>query len=64
MCVPPQCQHDIEKPVYDLYFWHDDACRDLRASLFEEWNFMLDIPLGYASICKRVAGHTHWEIFF
>ena len=25
---------------------------------------MLDTRLGYASICKRVAGHTHWEIFF
>ena len=24
---------------------------------------MLDTRLGYAS-CKRVAGHTHWEIFF
>jgi len=47
-----------------IFFWHDDACRDLGASLFEEWNFMLDIRLGYVSICKRVAGHTHWEIFF
>ena len=25
---------------------------------------MLDIPLGYASICKRVAWHTYWKIFF
>ena len=25
---------------------------------------MLDTRLGYASICKRVAGHTYWEIFF
>ena len=25
---------------------------------------MLDTRLGYASICKRVARHTHWEIFF
>ena len=25
---------------------------------------MLDTRLGYASICERVAGHTHWEIFF
>ena len=25
---------------------------------------MLDTRLGYASICKSVAGHTHWEIFF
>ena len=25
---------------------------------------MLDTRLGYASICKRVAGHTHWEIIF
>ena len=32
--------------------------------LLEEWNFMLDTRLGYASICKRVAGHTYWEIFF
>ena len=47
-----------------FYFWHDDAWRELRASLFEEWNFMLDTRLGYASICKRVAGHTHWDFFF
>ena len=25
MSVPPQCQHDTEKTVYDLRFWHDDA---------------------------------------
>ena len=25
---------------------------------------MLDIRFGYANICKRVAGHTHGEIFF
>ena len=25
---------------------------------------MLDVRLGYASICKRVAGHTHWRSFF
>ena len=25
---------------------------------------MLETRLGYASICKRVAGHTYWEIFF
>ena len=25
---------------------------------------MLDMRLGYVSICKRVAGHTHWEIVF
>ena len=25
---------------------------------------MLDTRLGYASICKRGAGHTHWETFF
>ena len=24
---------------------------------------MLDTRLGYASICKRVAGHTHWDFF-
>ena len=24
---------------------------------------MLDTRLGYASICKRVAGHSYWEIF-
>ena len=30
----------------------------------EEWNFMLDIGLGCASICKRVVGHIHWEFFF
>ena len=30
----------------------------------EEWNFMLDIRLGCASICKRVVGHIHWEFFF
>ena len=24
---------------------------------------MLDTRLGYASICKRGAGHTHWETF-
>ena len=34
-----------------------------RASLVEEWNFMLDIRLGFASICKRVVGHIHWEFF-
>ena len=54
----------FKKKIYDLYFWHDDACRDLRASLFEERNFMLAIRLGYASTRGRVAGHTHWEIFF
>ena len=25
---------------------------------------MLDIRLGCASICKRVVGHIHWEVFF
>ena len=64
MSVPPQCQHDTEKTVYDLRFWHDDAWRESRASLVEEWNFMLDIRLGCASICKRVVGHIHWEFFF
>ena len=58
------CQHDTEKTVYDLRFWHDDAWRESRASLVEEWNFMLDIRLGCASICKRVVGHIHWEFFF
>ena len=52
------------KTVYDLRFWHDDAWRESRASLVEEWNFMLDIRLGCASICKRVVGHIHWEFFF
>ena len=64
MSVPPQCQHDTEKTVYDLRFWHDDVWRESRASLVEEWNFMLDIRLGCASICKRVVGHIHWECFF
>ena len=64
MSVPPQCQHDTEKTVCDLRFWHDNARRESRASLVEEWNFMLDIRLGCASICKRVAGHIHWEFFF
>ena len=64
MSVPPQCQHDTEKTVYDLRFWHDDAWRESRASLVEEWNFMLDIRLGCESICKRVVGHIHWEFFF
>ena len=58
------CQHDTEKTVYDLRFWHDDAWRESRASLVEEWNFMLDIRLGCESICKRVVGHIHWEFFF
>ena len=52
------------KTVYDLRFWHDDVWRESRASLVEEWNFMLDIRLGCASICKRVVGHIHWEFFF
>ena len=52
------------KTVYDLRFWHDDAWRESRASLVEEWNFMLDIRLGCASICKRVVGHIHWDFFF
>ena len=25
---------------------------------------MLDIRLGCASICKRVVGYIHWELFF
>ena len=25
---------------------------------------MLDTRLGYSSICKRGAGHTHWETYF
>ena len=29
----------------------------------ELYDSMLDVWLGYASICKRVAGHTHWKIF-
>ena len=64
MSVPPQCQHDTEKTVYDLRFWHDDAWRESRASLVEEWNFMLDIRLGCASICKRVVGHISLGVFF
>ena len=30
----------------------------------ELYDSMLDVRLGYASICKRVAGHTHWRSFF
>ena len=50
--------------VYDLWFWHDDAWRESRASLVEEWKLYADIHLGCASICRRVGGHIHWEIFF
>ena len=24
---------------------------------------MLEIRFGYASICEKVAGHTHWDFF-
>ena len=30
----------------------------------ELYDSMLDVRLGYASVCKRVAGHTHWRSFF
>ena len=40
-----------------------------RVTCFAVWRMelydsMLDVRLGYASICKRVAGHTHWRSFF
>ena len=39
MCVPPQCQHDIEKPVYCFYFGmmtHEESyvLRCLRMELY------------------------------
>ena len=64
MTVPPQCQHDIEKNgVWSLIlaWW-----RMKRVSCFAGWRMELyaDIHLGCASICRRVGGHIHWEIFF
>ena len=37
-----------------------------RVTCFAGWRMelMLDIHLGCASICKRVGGHIHWDIFF
>ena len=37
-----------------------------RVSCFAGWRMELyaDIHLGCASICRRVGGHIHWEIFF
>ena len=45
-----------KKAVYDLRFWHDDAWRESCASQVEEWNFMVDIRIGCASICKGLSG--------
>ena len=64
MTVPPQFQHDIEKNgVWSLIlaWW-----RTKRVSCFAGWRMELyaDIHLGCASICRRVGGHIHWEIFF
>ena len=58
-----QCQHDIEKNgVWSLImaWW-----RMKRVSRFAGWRMELyaDIHLGCASICRRVGGHIHWEIF-
>ena len=40
--------------------------RTKRVSCFAGWRMELyaDIHLGCASICRRVGGHIHWEIFF
>ena len=59
-----QFQHDIEKNgVWSLIlaWW-----RTKRVSCFAGWRMELyaDIHLGCASICRRVGGHIHWEIFF
>ena len=67
MCVPPQCQHDIEKTGVWIFasgmMTHKESYM-LRCLKMELYDSMLDVRLGYASICKRVAGHTHWRSFF
>ena len=67
MCVPPQCQHDIEKTgVWSLLlaWWRMKRVTCFAVWRMELYDSMLDVRLGYASICKRVAGHTHWRSFF
>ena len=64
MTVPPQCQHDIEKTVYDLWFWHDDAWRESRASLVEEWNFMLTYTSVVRASVEGLAGTFIGKSFF
>ena len=63
MCVPPQCQHDIGKTgVWSLLlaWWRMKRVTCFAVWRMELYDSMLDVRLGYASICKRVAGHTHW----
>ena len=62
-----KCQHDIEKTgVWSLLlaWWRMKRVTCFAVWRMELYDSMLDVRLGYASICKRVAGHTHWRSFF
>ena len=65
MTVPPQWQHDIEKKrCMILWFWHDDARRESRASLVEEWNFMLTYTSVVRASVEGLAGTFIGRSFF
>ena len=62
LSVPPQCQHGCMW-VYDLRFWHDDAWRESRALLVEEWKFMLDMPKLCEHLVKGLSGTLTGSFF-
>ena len=53
-----------KKTVYDLWFWHDDARRESRASLVEEWNFMLTYTSVVRASVEGLAGTFIGRSFF
>ena len=53
MSVPPQCQHDKEKTVYDLRFCMMTHEESHVVRWLKNGTFMPDIRLGCPSICKK-----------
>ena len=64
MSVPPQCQHDTEKTVYDLRFCMMTHEESHVVRWLKNGTFMLDIRLGCPSICKKGLSGTFTESFF
>ena len=64
MCKPFSVPTWHEKTGVWSLLLHDNVWRELRALLFEEWNFRLDIRLGSASTVKGLLGTLIGRSFF
>ena len=58
-----ECTSSVSTWVYDLRFWHDDAWRESRALLVEEWKFMLDMPKLCEHLVKGLSGTLTGSFF-